>query len=94
MPKLLKLKRSRPRQRLLRSYCRIAQEEHHCCNCPYGISPGEEYKAEVWIYGRRLQVWKQHIECDHPHWEDDDEEFDEREDERAEAEAAAQERAA
>lgn len=58
--------------RVLRSYSRIAQQEHFCYNCCSYIQPGEQYDAEVevcrlWNGKTTVMVWKRHKDpCDPP----------------------------
>lgn len=62
----------------LRTYCRVARDEHWCdCCCTY-IQPGEEYKGIVEVIkkgGRsKVIVWKEHINpcCELPEPPDED----------------------
>lgn len=77
-------------QRILRSYRRVAQENHFCDCCCRDIWPGEEYEAsvEIWKRGdgkRFLVVWKKHVNpmCDPPEEPIYDEEGVEEEDDFA-----------
>ena len=49
--------------RMLRSYQRIAQQDHPCWHCPMTILPGDLYFGEVWVRGKHLWVWKYHDSC-------------------------------
>lgn len=71
--------------RILRSYRRIAHQEHFCDNCFSRIQPGEEYEATVevsrlWNGKTTVMVWKRHVEwCEpppDPEWESDNVEED------------------
>lgn len=67
--------------RFLRSYRRVANEEHVCRFCSTPIFPGDEYDAEVWVWesrdlrqGNKIQVRKSHAECPDEDPDDDDRE--------------------
>lgn len=68
----ISFKRTGQRQRLLRSYIRVARKPHWCDDCHEMIEPEEEYKGEVWVYPNRdrhakrrtwLVVIKRHTKC-------------------------------
>ena len=54
--------------RILRSYIRVAQTLHWCDRCLRDIEPGECYEGSVQIHGKRLMVFKEHVNpaCDYP----------------------------
>lgn len=52
------------KDRLLRTYQRIAHVCHSCCSlCGEEIYPGEEYIGEVWIKNGKIVEYKQHLWC-------------------------------
>ena len=75
--------------RLLRTYTRVAHQDHFCDRCCNPIMPGEEYEARVEVTRRgHILVWKNHINpgCDYP--EDPDEIRDDVEEDLDVSEAA------
>ncbi|MEK6889522.1 MAG: hypothetical protein AABW80_05455 [Nanoarchaeota archaeon] len=66
--------------RNLRSYTRVAFQEHWCDRCCNYIQPGDMYKAHVELREEkkkhRIIVWKYHINpgCDFPEDPEDEEE--------------------
>jgi len=102
MPAVVKGKFKKPRWRRLRTYERIAREQHDCSSCFEPIKPGDIYTGEVWLwetrdYGTRnkLEVRKCHLECpedpDEERLRDELEEEFEREREEYERERAEEE---
>lgn len=70
MPAVVRGKFKKPRWRRLRTYERIAHEQHDCSACPNPIEPGDQYQGEVWLWETRdygtcnkLEVRKYHLEC-------------------------------
>lgn len=64
--------------RMLRSYRRVAQQEHFCDHCFLLIFPGEWYEGRVEVNGKgRLWVYREHVEprCEWPTDPDDDGEY-------------------
>ena len=65
----LRKKRKAGRARCIRSYVRIARENHGVCPfCHEPIEPGEEYEGSVWVNGAELWVNKEHMFCEP--WDD------------------------
>ena len=71
----LRLRSWKPkRQRCLRTYERVAYQEHTCWNCSEHIKPGDFYKGEVWVGEAGLTVMKFHENphCENP-WDEEEE---------------------
>ena len=80
------------RQKLLRTYRRVADKEHGTCwKCNWEIHSGEEYDGEVWAIDKKINVVKQHVVCPFDPEEEErrifkeDEEKRERDESRSEA---------
>jgi len=61
--------------RFLREYYSIANRNHFCDCCHKYISPGEQYKGQVYVYKKHgIIVSKQHSDpaCDFPYDEFED----------------------
>ena len=69
------------RSRCIRSYRRLANQNHGLCDfCRDEIYPGEEYEGLVYVNGQRLCVVKQHTDC--LPWDWDEEEMNQHGDEK------------
>lgn len=68
--------------RILRTYVRIAHQEHGNCRlCGQPIVPGDQYEGCVFVKGKKLWVEKQHTNCPVDPWEEDAKYYEQEEEE-------------
>jgi hypothetical protein len=63
MANIIKFKKPPKRRwRWLRSYERIAHQEHFCDHCMHYIMPGDMYRADVYATAEHIVVLRKHHE--------------------------------